>query len=256
MTTWNPSSYLTFADQRSRPFYDLLARLRAERPRTVVDLGCGPGQLTAALAERWPTAHVLGIDSSPQMIEAAQENVGPRVTFELADLVDWKPAEPVDVIVSNATLQWVPQHRDQLPGLVDSLTPDGWLAFQVPGNFAEPSHQLLRDLARSGPFAAQTGDLSFPSSHDPQTYLDDLMALGCRVEAWETTYLHVLTGDDPVFRWIESTGARPVLQALDGALLDDFTREYKAQLRAAYPGHDYGVVLPYRRIFCVARKGS
>jgi trans-aconitate 2-methyltransferase len=256
MATWNPTTYLTFADERSRPFYDLLERVMADSPAHVVDLGCGPGQLTATLADRWPEARIRGVDSSPQMIEAAAAHVRPHVTFELADLAQWEPAEPVDVILSNATLQWVPRHRELLPGLLANLTDDGWLAFQVPGNFAEPSHRLLRDLARSPRFASETRQIVFPSSHDPETYLEDLISLGCTTEVWETTYFHVLAGEDPVFRWIASTGARPVLQALDGDLLDEFTVEYKSQLRAAYPARDYGVVLPYRRVFCVAQKVS
>ena len=188
------------------------------------------------------------------MIEAAQEHAGERVRFEVADIGDWASADPVDVIVSNAALQWVPGHRELLPRLVDAVAPEGWLAFQVPGNFGEPSHQLLRDLARYPRYAAATADIAFPSAHDPQVYLDDLVALGCRVDVWETTYLHVLEGEDPVFRWVSGTGARPVLEALHGALLDQFVDEYKAALRDAYPPGKHGTVLPFRRVFCVAQR--
>src|SRR4051812_47011499 len=254
MARWNPATYLQFSDERSRPFVELLARVDAAAPRTVVDLGCGPGQLTATLADRWPDASVLGVDSSQEMIDAARDHETERVQFAVADIGEWEPAEPVDVVVSNAALQWVPRHRELLPRLVDALAPGGWLAFQVPGNFDEPSHRLLRDLARYPRYAGKTSGVVFPSSHDPEAYRADLAALGCAVDAWETTYLHVLDGVDPVFGWIAGTGARPVLQALDGPLLDEFTDEYKAALRDAYPAGPQGTVLPFRRIFCVAHK--
>jgi trans-aconitate 2-methyltransferase len=253
MARWNPTTYLQFADERSRPFVDLLARVGAARPGLVVDLGCGPGQLTASLSVRWPSASVVGVDSSPEMIDAARAHETDHVAFELADLRNWTPAEQVDVLVSNATLQWVPDHRDLLPRLVDAVSPGGWLAFQVPGNFDEPSHGLMRELAADPRFAAATASVAFPSAHDPTVYLADLTALGCVVDAWETTYLHVLTGPDPVFRWISGTGARPVLQALDGQLRDEFVAEYKVLLNDAYAADQHGTVLPFRRVFCVAQ---
>jgi trans-aconitate 2-methyltransferase len=254
MATWDPASYLKFTDERSRPYFDLVDRVGATAPVRVVDLGCGPGQLTAALAQRWPDAEIIGIDSSPEMIDAAQQHAGPRVRFEVGDIATWRIEGPVDVIVSNAALQWVPTHRKLLPQLVDALGDGGWLAFQVPGNFGEPSHQLLRDLARFPRYADATRRIEFPHSFDAETYLGDLVALGCEVDAWETTYLHLLEGEDPVFEWISGTGARPVLQALEGQSLEAFTLEYKEQLRRAYPAHAYGTVLPFRRIFCVASK--
>jgi trans-aconitate 2-methyltransferase len=254
MARWNPTTYLQFSDERSRPFFELLARVDLIRASSVVDLGCGPGQLTATLAERWPEASVLGVDSSAEMIDAARRHESDRVRFELRDLRTWASPTPVDAIVSNATLQWVPKHRELLPRLVDMLEPGGWLAFQVPGNFDEPSHRLLRELAADARFAAATKEVVFPSSHDPEVYLADLAALGCGLDVWETTYLHVLDGPDPVFRWISGTGARPVLQVLEGPLLDEFVAEFKAGLRDAYPTRDHGTVLPFRRVFCVARR--
>lgn len=253
---WDPDRYLAYADERGRPFVELLARVAAEDPRTVVDLGCGPGNLTALLADRWPDAAVTGLDSSAEMIERAR-GTDDRIAFEVADLRDWVAAGPaageVDVLVSNATLQWVPGHLDLLPGLVDRVRPGGWLAFQVPGNFGEPSHTIRSELAAEAPYAAHTRGVAVPSSHDPAVYLDRLAGLGCVVDAWETTYLHVLTGDDPVFTWVSGTGARPTLQALPDDLRADFEEEFKRRLRAAYPSHEYGVVLPFRRIFVVAR---
>lgn len=254
---WSPDTYLQFADERARPFVDLTARVAAQAPATVVDLGCGPGRLTASLSRRWPDAEIVGIDSSAEMIDAAQEHASDRVRFRLADLSQWRPDGAVDVIVSNATLQWVPGHRELLlPGLVDVLAPDGWLAFQVPGNFGEPSHVLLRDLASEPRFAGHTWGVAYPHAYDAATYLGDLASLGCLVDAWETTYLHVLTGPDPVFRWISGTGARPVLQALPDDLRDDFVTDYKALLRDAYPEQKHGTVLPFRRVFVVAEKGA
>ena len=256
MAVWDPRAYLEFADERSRPFFDLVAQVGAEVPASVVDLGCGPGQLTARLADRWPTAQIVGVDASPEMTARANEHAGPRVSFQTSDLRNWQPAEPVDVIISNATLQWLPEHRELLPGLVDRLAPGGWLAFQVPGNFGEPSHRLLHELAGEPRFAHYTAGVERPASADPVDYLADLVALGCTVDAWATTYLHLLTGPDAVFRWISSTGARPVLQALPDELRTLFVADYQAQLRAAYPEQPYGTVLPFRRVFVVARRRS
>ncbi len=254
MATWSPSTYLQFGDERSRPFFDLLARVTAALPQTVVDLGCGPGHLTTALADRWPTATVVGVDSSPEMIASAHEYESDRVRFELADVASWRPDRPVDVVVANAVLQWVPDHRQLLPRLLESLVPGGWLAFQVPGNFDEPSHGLLADLAADPRFAAATSDVERPAAFDAATYLGDLALLDCEVGAWETTYMHVLAGPDPVFRWISGTGARPVLQALSVEQREVFVPEYQAMLREAYPAQQFGTVLPFRRIFVVARR--
>jgi trans-aconitate 2-methyltransferase len=252
--TWDPDRYLAYADERGRPFLDLIARIDAEAPRRVVDLGCGPGNLTGLLAKRWPEADVLGVDSSPEMIERAQ---APGVRFAVGDLREWvsEESERVDVLVSNTTLQWVPDHLELLPRLVERVNPGGWFAFQVPGNFDEPSHTIRQELAAEDRFAAHTAGVAVPDSHDPVTYLEALAAAGCAVDAWETTYLHVLTGDDPVFAWVSGTGARPTLEALPPGLREEFEEEFRARLRAAYPPHEYGVVLPFRRVFVVARTG-
>ncbi len=247
---WDPDRYLTYADERGRPFVDLVTRIAAADPRTVVDLGCGPGNLTALLAERWPAASITGVDSSPEMIAAARA-AGSAIAFEVGDLRDW--SGPVEVLVSNATLQWLPDHLDLLPLLVEQVHPGGWLAFQVPGNFDEPSHTIRRELESERAYADHTRDLDRPGSHDPEVYLRALTELGCTVEAWETTYLHVLQGEDPVFTWVAGTSARPVLQALPPDLRDAFTEELKRRLRAAYPRSHDGVVLPFRRVFAVAQ---
>jgi len=261
--TWDPERYLAYADERGRPFVDLVARIGAASPDTVVDLGCGPGNLTRLLAERWPGARVTGFDSSPEMIAKAREIEGPAtMSFDVADLRDWVGGsdagdDPVDVLVSNATLQWVPGHLALLPDLVARVRPGGWLAFQVPANFDEPSHTIRAELAARPPYAEHVRGVDHPGSHPPEVYLDALAGLGCTVDAWETTYLHVLQGSDPVFTWVTGTGARPTLEALGRVgLREEFEVEFRAALAAAYPPHEYGVVLPFRRVFVVARVGQ
>lgn len=254
---WDPDRYLIYADERGRPFVDLLNRVDAD-PAVVVDLGCGPGNLTRLLAERWPGAQVHGVDDSVDMIDRARADVH-EVSFQAADLRDWA-VEPdradrvVDVLFSNAALQWVPGHLALLPDLLAAVRPGGVLAFQVPGNFDQPSHRLLAELASEPPYDAHAAGVARPAAHDAATYLRALSALGCAVDAWETTYVHVLRGPDPVFTWISGTGARPTLQALPDDRRRDFEDEYKARLAVAYPTESDGtVLLPFRRVFVVAR---
>jgi len=252
MHAWDPDRYLQYADERGRPFVELLARVPAEHPETVVDLGCGAGNLTDLLAARWPLAQVTGIDSSPEMVAAARAR-GSWVDYRVADLREWVEGEArADVVVSNAALQWVPEHLDLLPALVDRVSPGGHVAFQVPGNVDAPSHTIRDELAAEPPYAGHTAGVATPQAHDALTYLEGLAAVGCRVDAWETTYLHVLTGEDPVFTWVSGTGARPTLQALPPELRAGFEAEFRRRLRAAYPDRGFGVVLPFRRIFVVA----
>ena len=251
---WDPTTYLQFSDERSRPFYDLTYRIPAQRPRAVVDLGCGPGNLTATLSARWPQSRVLGIDSSPEMIQRAQLLAADRLGFALGDLTQWQPDERVDVIVCNAALQWVPDHRALLPRLLDSVAPGGYLAFQLPANFEAPSHRLLYELAAEEPYASYTLGLQRASAAEAATYLTDLSSVGALVDAWETTYVHVLPGRDAVFGWMLGTGARPVLQALPEPLREQFCEAYRERLRAAYPQQIYGTVLPFRRVFAVAHR--
>lgn len=263
MPTWDPERYLTFADQRGRPFVELLSRVAATSPHTVVDLGCGPGNLTRLLAERWPDAEVTGLDSSAEMIARARHDI-PGLRFDVADLRDWRPAHPVDVVISNATLQWVPDHLALLPALLAATAPSGWLAFQVPGNFGEPSHALLHELAAEAPYADFTAGVDQPASHEPDAYYDALAGAGTAdadvevdVDVWETTYTHVLTGPDPVFTWVSGTGARPTLQALPDELRPAFEVEYRRRLADAYPvRRDGTVLLPFRRIFAVAHRAG
>jgi trans-aconitate 2-methyltransferase len=246
---WDPDRYLSYADERGRPFVDLLARVGAEDPRAVVDLGCGPGNLTALLRRRWPEARVRGVDSSPAMVERAR---AAGIEASLADVREWRPEEPVDVLVSNAALQWVPDHLALLPRLVAAVRPGGWFAMQVPGNFDEPSHALREELAGEAPYAEHlAGTLARPGSHEPAAYWEVLDAAG-RADVWETTYLHVLTGEDAVFEWISGTSLRPTRAALPDELWEGFAAELRRRLRAAYPTRAGGrVILPFRRIFAV-----
>jgi trans-aconitate 2-methyltransferase len=259
---WDPNQYRQFGDERSRAFYELISRIGATDPRTVADIGCGPGELTVDLSRRWPNADVVGVDSSAEMISAADEVLAAsggggqaRLRFERADARDWKPAGPVDVIVSNAMLQWVPDHESLLVRWVDYLYDGGWLAFQVPANHDEPTHRILRELARTDRWREQLNAVALTrQAANPADYLDLLTGVGCTVDAWETTYLHVLTGEDPVLRWISGTGLRPVITTLAGAERDEFLTEYGGLLREAYPEASYGTALPFRRVFAVARK--
>lgn len=265
MPTWDPTQYAVFADHRGRPFADLLGRVVADDPRLVVDLGCGDGPLTLGLAQRWPRAHVVGLDASVEMLDRAREHDrAHRVEWRQVRAQDWDPAglgAPVDVLVSNATLQWVPEHRELLPRWVDALAPGGWLALQVPANFGAPSHRLMREVAADGPWAPR---LAGVLRHDdavaePREYLALLAGLGLGTDVWETTYLHVLDPHgaqrQPVLEWVRGTGLRPVLDALtDEGERAAFVERYTAALDAAYPRTPYGVVLPFRRLFAVARK--
>jgi trans-aconitate 2-methyltransferase len=255
---WNPRQYRAYSAHRARPFFELLDRVGAGAPSFVVDLGCGPGERTMDLAARWPDAVVEGVDNSEAMIAEARRSAGERVRFTVGDLAEWAPARPVDVIFSNAAFQWVPEHRRLLPAWVEALTPGGWLAFSMPGNFAGPSHTLLRELCASPRWA---GRLAAVNRHnvvgEPQEYLDLLGGLGCEVDAWETTYLQVLQGEDPVLEWMKGTALRPAFDALTGEEeRSEFVAELSGLLRQAYPRRPYGTVFPFRRVFVVARHGA
>lgn len=253
---WDPATYARYADERSRPFHDLLAGVGADSPEYVVDAGCGTGELTVELARRWPGATVEGFDSSPAMIAKARE-LGGAPRFAVADLTMWRPEHGVDVLVSNAVLHWVPSHRDVLENWVEALNPGGWLAFQVPGNFDAPSHRAIRELCGSPEWSDRLGDLYRDSPvGDPGDYLDLLWNSGCRAEVWETTYTHVLQGENAVLGWISGTALRPVLDRL----ADDDRRVFVAQLTErldrAYPVREYGTPFPFRRVFAVAQKAA
>ncbi len=262
--TWDPARYGQFSDERIRPFADLMTRVDADSPRLVLDLGCGNGPATLRLAERWPEARVVGVDSSPEMLAAARElDADGRVEWVEADLNEWQIADlgdAPDVIVSNAALQWVPRHLTLMEGWLDALAPGGWFALQVPGNFEAPTHALMRETAIEHP---RSGELEAVSTRygagDPTTYLQILSAHGLTVDAWETTYIHVLDpegrSENPVVDWVGGTGLRLMLEVLDeGEERDAFLAAYAEKVKEAYPRTPAGVLLPFRRVFAVGRR--
>jgi trans-aconitate 2-methyltransferase len=253
---WDPAQYARYSDERGRPFLDLVGRIFCDEPRRVVDLGCGPGALTALLASRWPGSTVEGIDSSPEMIERAAGLARPGLTFRAGDVAAWEVPPDADVVVSNATLQWVPGHRELLGRWSAALPAGGWLAFQVPGNFDAPSHTLMRELAESPRWAPLVGDMlrHHDSVGTPSSYARLLLDAGLAVDVWDTTYLHLLSGADPVLEWVRGTGLRPVLAALSAEDAASFEASYAAALREAYPASEHGTLFPFRRIFAVAHK--
>ena len=263
---WDPQQYALFGTHRGRPFGDLLARVGATDPQLVVDLGCGDGPLTLGLAERWAAARVVGVDSSPQMLAAARaHDESGRVEWVEARAQDWDPAPlgaPLDVLVTNATLQWVPGHLDLIPRWVEALAPGGWFAMQVPANFTAPSHVLMREVAARHTRAADLapGLERAVAVEEPATYLRVLAGLGLEADVWETTYHHVLdpvgAQRSPVLEWVRGTGLRPVLEVLtDPVERDAFLEDYTAALDVAYPRQAHGVVLTFRRIFAVGHRG-
>lgn len=254
--TWDPVRYLQFADDRSRPFVDLIGRVAGD-PEDIVDLGCGPGHLSAILRDRWPGARIHGVDSSPDMVERAErDNVDDAVTFELADVGVWAPPESVDLIVANALFQWVPDQLDVITRLTAWVQPGGTFALQVPRNYASPSHTLLHDIAMEPQFRPYTDGLVADRGTEPTAYLELFAGLGWSVDLWETTYFHVLQGKDPVFDWLVGTGARPYLQALPVTVRAEFAEIYRDALRSAYPQKPWGTVFPFRRTQVVARSDT
>ncbi|MFJ5547756.1 trans-aconitate 2-methyltransferase [Streptomyces sp. NPDC093225] len=266
---WDPQQYLRHADHRTRPFTDLLARIPelpapADRPLRIADLGCGPGNVTVLLADRWPEARITGFDLSPEMLARAdQEYAGPTkgggtLDFRRADLARWVPDEPYDLIVSNAALQWVPSHPGSFPAWVNALPPGGTFAFQIPGNFTSPSHALLAALCDTPRWRDRLAGHGARYIHllEPAEYLARLTELGCTADVWESTYYQLLQGPDPVLDWVKGTALRPVLTALrdDPAATEHFLGQYRDLLRSAYPPGPRGTVFPFRRIFAVARK--
>ncbi|SFQ01360.1 trans-aconitate 2-methyltransferase [Amycolatopsis arida] len=249
---WDPGKYLEFADLRARPFHELVARIGARSPRRVVDLGCGPGNLTAVLAKRWPGARLEAVDGSAEMVAAAR---AAGIAAEVGDVREWVPEPDTDVVVSNAVLQWVPGHRELLRRWAGALPAGAWLAVQVPGNGASPFHAVVRELARSPEWVNQLGDVVWREEvDDPRGYADPLADAGCAVDAWETTYLHRVAGPGAVLEWVTGTVLRPVRAALDDVAWDRFRAELAPRLAEAYPSRSDGSTwFPFRRVFVVAR---
>ena len=251
---WNPDTYLAFADHRGRPFFDLVGRVGADAPRRVVDLGCGPGNLTVTLAQRWPNAVMEAWDSSPEMVAAAQER---DLDARVGEIEQWSPQPDTDVVVSNAALQWVPTHRELLLRWAAQLTAGSWIAFQVPGNFDSPSHQAVREVARRPQFADALRDMPFREIDvvdAPERYAGLLTDAGCAVDAWETTYTHQLTGDTPVLDWITGTALTQVKDRLTEEAWQQYREQIIPLLAEAYPRRTDGITFfPFRRVFVVAQ---
>lgn len=249
------AEYGRFAGERARPFFDLLARVRADRPARVVDLGCGPGTLTRTLSDRWPDAVVVGVDSSPEMLTAATPLARPgRLCFVRANLADWAPPGPVDVLVSNAALHWVGDHPGLLTRLADMLAPGGTLAVQMPDRFAGPTQAAVEAVAADPHWADRLRGVGLTrQSVLPLTeYVERLSDSGLTVDAWATTYIHPLAGDSPVVDWLAGAGLRPLLARLSADEAAAFRRELGDRLRAVYPPRNGVTLFPFPRLFFVA----
>jgi trans-aconitate 2-methyltransferase len=264
MPSWDPGQYLKFTDHRLRPALDLMARIALDAPRSVYDLGCGPGNITRRLAERWPEAAVTGVDSSAAMLAKARMEA-PRakarmeaacLTFELADIAHWSPPAPADLLFSNATLHWLDDHAALLPRLAAQLAPGGVLAIQMPDNRQSPSHLLMDETAAAGPWRDKLSRLRpiYGSMLAPDAYYRVLAPVTRQLDIWETTYLHILEGDIPVVEWTKGTALRPYLDALAEPERGAFLAAYATRVAAAYPRQPDGrTLLPFRRVFIVAR---
>lgn len=252
MTTWDPGQYLKFADHRLRPALDLLARIPVNEPRTIWDLGCGPGNVTLFLKEHWPQAHVTGLDSSAAMLEKARAIAG--IDWIKGDIAAWHADASVDLVYSNAALHWVPDHAKLFPHLMRQVGRGGALAVQMPNNFESPSHTLLYDTAREGPWAPHVASaLGERLVQAPERYYDLLAPHATHIDIWEVEYLHVLQGENAVLEWTKGTAVRPFLDAMPTSMQPDFLALYAERLAKAYPRRIDGMTLfAFRRLFIVA----
>jgi len=254
--TWNPTRYLRFEDERTRPAQDLLARVTVERATHVVDLGCGPGNSTELLALRFAGATVTGTDSSEAMLERARERL-PQCRFELGDVSSWHPTHAPDLIFANAVLQWVPDHEQLFPRLFSALAAGGELAVQMPDNLNEPTHRLMREVASVGPWASVIGDAERVRPRIPaaDTYYDLLSADASTVDIWRTTYHHPMASPADIVDWVRATGLRPFIDPLTETQRAAFLREYEQRVAEAYPVRADGKrLLAFPRLFLVARR--
>ena len=250
---WNPGQYLKFAGHRLRPAADLLARIDMESPGAVFDLGCGPGNVTALLAERWPEADITGIDgSAPMLARAGAEH--PGISWVEADIGAWEPEKPADVVFSNAALHWLDDHGALFPRLMGTLAPGGVLAVQMPGNYAQPSHTCIRQAA--GPWMAKIGPVLREHPVEPPAFYHEILApVAAELDIWETTYMQELEGDNAAAEWLKGSALKPVLDALDDDEREAFFDAYSALVGKAYPRRPGGKTLfPFRRVFIVAKK--
>lgn len=254
---WDPAQYLKFADQRLRPAVELLARVDRDDVTEVYDLGCGAGNVTRLLRDRWPRAHVTGVDSSAEMLQRAARDL-PDIEWIAADLATWRPSRSADLIFSNAALHWLDHHERIFPMLFGTLRSGGVLAVQMPRNFAAPQQTLIGEAAGAGPWRSRLEALLRAAPvGDPTFYYDLLAASAVRLDIWETEYLHVLQGVDPVMEWTKGSALRPLLSALGPSERSVFEAAYAALLRKAYPRQADGTTLfPFRRLFVVAERAA
>jgi trans-aconitate 2-methyltransferase len=249
----DPAQYARFSDERSRPFFNLLDRVPPRPFRRIVDLGCGSGELTVALSDKWPEAEVLGLDNSPQMLAKAEPFVRPgRLEFREGAIEDF--GETFDLIFTNAALQWTNEHETLFPRLAGLVSEGGAFACQMPHSFDQPSHLTLEEIARNGKWADKLASWGRMKVKPTAWYAEMMMKLGFEVDAWETTYYFVLQGDDPVLEWVKGTSLQPILNLLEPEERTEFTSIYAARLRELYPKTPSGTVYPFKRIFFVATR--
>ena len=259
--SWDPAQYLKFADHRLRPALDLVGRIPLTEPERIFDLGCGSGNVTRLLAERWPGATVTGVDNSPQMVEQARATPS-RVRWQHGDLVDWQPDAVPSLLYCNAVIQWLPDHGELIPRLWSLLPSGGCLAVQAPQSWDLPSHRLIRDtLAAGGAGGAAFGSAELRQAvgrrwlHEPGFYYDLLAAESAQLDVWTTEYQHALGGADAVLEWVTGTSLRPILRVLEGDERDAYLATLRRRLARAYPMRADGITLyPFRRLFFVAMR--
>lgn len=255
---WSPAQYLKFEDERTRPSRDLLAQVALDAPRHVVDLGCGPGNSTELLAERFPAAEVTGVDSSPDMLRQARARL-PRCRFIEADLSTWTPVPETNLLFGNAVFHWVPDHPNVLKRLLQALAPGGVLAVQMPDNANEPAVAAQEKLATSGPWAAAMAQAKRRRKLllRPEEYYDLFRPLCRRIDIWHIHYNHLMDDHASVAEWFKGSGLRPLLAPLDAAMREAFLSRYIDEISRAYPPRcDGKVMLRFPRLFIVAERGS
>ena len=252
---WDPAQYLKFADHRLRPAIDLLNRVDIESPEVVYDLGAGAGNVTELLARRWPDTRVVGIDSSEEMLRQAEQRA-PNIEWEVGDIGNWEPAEPAELIFTNAALHWITGHDELFPRIVSCLAPGGVLAVQMPRNFGALSHTSISKAALAGPWRSVLEPLLRPAPVEPPSfYINLLSPLTSELDTWETEYMQVLSGENPVKEWTKGTWLRPLLAALEEPHRSDFESAYAELVAEAYPKQTDGTtIFPFRRMFMVARR--
>jgi len=252
--TWEPQTYLRYADIRFRAGIDLIARIPKLDYPVIYDLGCGTGHLTSILADTFPHSKVTGIDSSLEMLSEARREF-PTLEWRQADITSWHPPTPPHLIYTNAALQWVPAHETLLPSLLSKLLPGGVLATQVPRHFESPSHLGLKELVMQSEWRTALEPLLLAPIPSPDTYWRWLSPHARNLDIWETLYLQVLDGNDPVVNFMRGTALRPFLSALPENEAGKFIEAFAERMAAAYPPQASGQTLfPFRRLFVVAQR--